>query len=500
MVNKVLESVNPDAMSLDTNQFEVFMYSLRRRFDLEKIWDIICDGDIESLAEVESLGFSKDWSKESAFIHKNTSVPLERFVHFWMVTTQHDDSDLTLKKAFNECDCFFRTYMGDEYLVNDPQLSYLGFFRLMNNEANDAYDPYSKTLFQDMTQPLSHYYMYSSHNTYLETDQLQGKSSVNRYINDLLRGVRCVELDTWNGDEGDPIITHGGTLTSKISFIDVIKAIKTFAFVTSPFPVVLSIENHCNLQQQRRMAIIMRGIFGDMLMDAKEGYYSRSDVVLESPDELREKILVKGARPRTAQNDLDGCGVDYEEEDMDVDYEEEEEDDEYEDDASQSVAAPGSVAYLRAQDDGASFAEDESSVVEGSIDASSVDESQDTYSLTSNSTRRKRSKLKRVTSTISALSKDSAKLGGSKDGGEGSVTSSVNSTSTLSALGLAKEKTHEFLKSVTYIGTYKIKSFAPEFSITIPADHISSFRETTMIKLAKKHTKDWIEHNKTHLR
>lgn len=50
--------------------------------------------------------------------------------------------------------------------------------------------------------------------------QLAGNSSVEMYRQVLLSGCRCVELDCWKGRtaEEEPIITHGFTMTTEISF------------------------------------------------------------------------------------------------------------------------------------------------------------------------------------------------------------------------------------------------------------------------------------------
>lgn len=45
-----------------------------------------------------------------------------------------------------------------------------------------------------------------------------------------MKSCRCVELDCWDGPNGEPIIYHGYTMTSRVLFRDVIKAIKDFAF------------------------------------------------------------------------------------------------------------------------------------------------------------------------------------------------------------------------------------------------------------------------------
>lgn len=61
-------------------------------------------------------------------------------------------------------------------------MSLEGFQFYLCSPDGSIFNPDHSTLHQDMTQPLSHYFISSSHNTYLMEDQLRGQSSVEAYI------------------------------------------------------------------------------------------------------------------------------------------------------------------------------------------------------------------------------------------------------------------------------------------------------------------------------
>ncbi|XP_062451418.1 1-phosphatidylinositol 4,5-bisphosphate phosphodiesterase delta-3 [Rhea pennata] len=215
-----------------------------------------------------------------------------------------------------------RTYELNETAKQQDLMMLDGFMMYLLSADGDILNQEHTKVYQDMNQPLCHYFISTSHNTYLTDNQIGGTSSTEAYIRAFMKGCRCVELDCWEGSNGEPVIYHGHTLTSKILFRDVIESIRDYAFKQSPYPVILSLENHCGLEQQATMAHHMKTILGDMLLTQPlEGQDPRD---LPSPEQLKGKVLVKGKKLPDLQHESWSSGSLSDREEEEEEEEEEE--------------------------------------------------------------------------------------------------------------------------------------------------------------------------------
>lgn len=62
----------------------------------------------------------------------------------------------------------------------------------------------------DMSAPLSHYFIYTGHNSFLTGNQLSSDCSEEPIIKALQQGVRVIELDLWPTSSKEDIkVDHG---------------------------------------------------------------------------------------------------------------------------------------------------------------------------------------------------------------------------------------------------------------------------------------------------
>lgn len=225
----------------------------------------------------------------------------------------------------------------DEYLA-----------RLENPESSAALP-----LEQDTSHPLPHYFISSSHNTYLSGNQLWGRSNTDSYKDVLKRGCRCIEVDIWDGgspssseaeeddkdedrevrnlggllkkglnrlrsrsnpkradtdfqaaddtqmptpwrpDSGrdEPVVYHGYTATKEMPFRKVCEVVRDYAFRKSDLPLIVSLEVHCHPPQQEIMVELMNDYWGKYLQRVPKDFSDTTPMpTLES---LRNTILVK---------------------------------------------------------------------------------------------------------------------------------------------------------------------------------------------------------------
>ncbi|KAK4385333.1 Phosphoinositide phospholipase C 6 [Sesamum angolense] len=166
------------------------------------------------------------------------------------------------------------------------------FYFLFQDELNGPIDP---RVHHDMTAPLQHYFIYTGHNSYLTGNQLSSDCSEIPIIRALENGVRGIELDLWPNSTKDNInVLHGRTLTTPVPLLKCLKSIKEHAFVKSPYPVIITLEDHLTPDLQAKVAEMVTQVFGEMLYSPESGILEE----FPSPEALKHKIILSTKPPK----------------------------------------------------------------------------------------------------------------------------------------------------------------------------------------------------------
>ena len=207
------------------------------------------------------------------------------------------------------------------------------FIAYLNSDANDILDPdKARVGADDMMKPLSHYWINSSHDTYLAKlpnsflpkdipVEVHKTVDLQAFTNLLNRGVRCLDIDTWDGPKGDPVVARKQPITGvenqNLPFVDVLCVIRSF-LKSNPdtYPIILCIENHCSLDQQDIMANDL-----DDILESKGYLFIPTQAILSnkfddlpSPGKLKGKVVIKNKRPKIVKRGATVMNDDFDDE------------------------------------------------------------------------------------------------------------------------------------------------------------------------------------------
>ncbi|KAK1572096.1 hypothetical protein Q3G72_027576 [Acer saccharum] len=217
-----------------------------------------------------------------------TAVQLRRFLVLYQ-----EEKDCSLNHAEMIMEQVVQRRYPDNKSYHGKGLTINDFFHFLMFD--DLNPPIRNEIHNDMDAPLSHYYIYTGHNSYLTGNQLSSDCSEVPIAKALQNGVRVIELDVWpNSSKDDINVLHGGTLTAPISLIRCLKTIKEFAFVASAYPVIITLEDHLTEELQAKVAEMITETFGSML------YIPESQRLQEfpSPESLKYRIVISTKPPK----------------------------------------------------------------------------------------------------------------------------------------------------------------------------------------------------------
>ena len=314
-----------------------------RRADDDASLELVNDEDEEeTISAVAFLSFIRSQQKQfSASLEDIIAL-----IHTLNNQVTWDDIDTEGKPRINTDD--------NLRMASLDRLEKSRFVSFLLSDCNDIFDPSAAVMKPtDMSRPLSDYWIHTSHDTYLSNRLAATSGSVgalgfgmgglqhgnntesagngNRdcrhdtratddqmYLHALQRGVRCLELDLWDGVSGEPVIAKSqpsGT-NNTIPLAVVLRSIRGFLkYNSSSYPIILRLENHCSFAVQEKVAHQITKILGSVNLLAKpDGGEVSESAPLPSPESLRGKVLIMGKRPLVMEDGAKIHNDDYDEE------------------------------------------------------------------------------------------------------------------------------------------------------------------------------------------
>lgn len=255
---------------LHFEEFKDFVRRIRERKDVIEIYKAIAEDPKQGLSLQEF----------QSFLSASQGVDVDSNPSYWGTVFERCVRRTKGKQLFTS---------DSSSTIQGQRMNFEAFALFINSPHNAVYYAQDSAEVK-LDRPLNEYFTSSSHNTYLLGRQIAGESSTEAYIDALQKGCRCVEIDCWDGADGRPMVSHGRTMTSSVLFQDCISVIQRYAFTSSPYPLILSLEVHCNAEQQMIMVQIMKEVLGSQLLLEP---LVKGSFVLPSPEDLKHRILIK---------------------------------------------------------------------------------------------------------------------------------------------------------------------------------------------------------------
>ncbi|CAH9098182.1 unnamed protein product [Cuscuta europaea] len=244
-------------------------FCFRRRFRL---------AEAEAPAEIKSL--FDQYSENGVMSVDN--------LHRFLIEVQKED-EATMQDAQAVVDSLHHLK-----LLRHKGLNLAAFFKYISGGANSAFNP-KLGIHHDMNSPLSHYFIYTGHNSYLTGNQLSSDCSDVPIIKALQRGVRVIELDIWPNSTKDNIdVLHGRTLTTPVALSKCLRSIKEYAFSASEYPLIITLEDHLTPDLQAKVAKMITQTFGEMLFCPNQDNLTE----FPSPESLKKRIIISTKPPK----------------------------------------------------------------------------------------------------------------------------------------------------------------------------------------------------------